>query len=190
MQVIVQWNKTDFIGDFMKITLSILAYDDMKDLYVFELENRAYFEKMVPSRGEDYYDFTMFKKKNSMLLDEQAQKLSYFYLLKDELGHIVGRINLTDIDKDQQLGHIGYRVGEKHIGQGIANKALQLLLANVSHHGIHQIAAKTTTNNIASQKILEKNGFTYTGTSSEEFTMHGQNVQFVYYRWGDSEAIF
>ncbi|MFJ7406450.1 MULTISPECIES: GNAT family N-acetyltransferase [unclassified Lysinibacillus] len=174
----------------MKITLNELAYHDMENLYAFELENRAYFEKMVPSRGEDYYAFTIFKKKNILLLDEQAQKLSYFYLIKNELGHIVGRINLTDIDKDQQLGHIGYRVGEKHIGQGIANIALQLLLANVSNQGISQITAKTTTNNIASQKVLEKNGFTYTGTSNEEFTMHGQNVKFVYYRWSVSEAIF
>lgn len=169
----------------MKITLHELANHDMENLYAFELENRAYFEKMVPSRGEDYYDFPIFKKKNSMLLDEQAQKLSYFYLIKNELDHIVGRLNLTDIDKKLQLGHVGYRVGEKHIGQGIANKALQLLLARVSNLGIRQIAAKTTTNNIASQKVLEKNGFTYTGTSSEGFTMHGQNVKFVYYRWSD-----
>jgi len=169
----------------MKITLNELAYHEMENLYAFELENRAYFEKMVPSRGEDYYDFTIFKKKNIMLLDEQAQKLSFFYLIKNELGHIVGRINLTDIDINQQLGHIGYRVGEKHIGQGIANNALQLLLANVGNQDIRQIAAKTTTNNLASQKVLEKNGFTYTGTSSEEFTMHGQNVKFVYYRWSD-----
>ena len=169
----------------MKITLNELAYHEMENLYAFELENRAYFEKMVPSRGEDYYDFTIFKEKNIMLLDEQAQKLSFFYLIKNELGQIVGRLNLTDIDKEQQLGHIGYRVGEKHIGQGIANMALQLLLANVGNQDIRQIAAKTTTNNIASQKILEKNGFTYTGTSSVEFIMHGQNVKFVYYRWND-----
>ncbi|MFJ7661644.1 GNAT family N-acetyltransferase [Lysinibacillus sp. NPDC097162] len=169
----------------MKITLNELAYHDMENLYAFELENRAYFEKIVPSRGEDYYDFTIFKKKNIMLLDEQAQKQSYFYLIKNELGHIIRRINLTDIDKNQQLGHIGYRVGENHIGKGIANIALKLLIANVNTQGIRQIAAKTTTNNIASQRVLEKNGFTYTGTSSEEFTMHGQNVKFVYYRWGD-----
>ena len=88
----------------MNITLSQLTYFDMESLYTFELTNRAYFEKMVPSRGDDYYDFNNFKKQNLMLINEQEQERSYFYLIKNELGQIVGRINLTDIDKKQQLG--------------------------------------------------------------------------------------
>lgn len=174
----------------MNITLEKLEYVDIENLYEFELKNRTYFEKMVPSRGNDYYHFKNFKMINEMLLEEQAQKLSYFYLIKNENGQIVGRINLVDIDKNQQLGHIGYRVGEEHIGKGIANKALKLLLTMVSNQEIKQIAAKTTTNNIASQKVLEKNGFKYISTSDEEFEMNGQNLKFVYYSWIDSEAIF
>lgn len=176
-------------GDSMNITLSQLTYVDMESLYTFELTNRAYFEKMVPSRGDDYYEFNNFQKQNLMLIHEQEQERSYFYLIKNELGQIVGRINLTDIDKKQLLGHIGYRVGDEHSSKGIANKALKLLLTIASNKGIRQIAAKTTTNNIASQKVLEKNGFIYTGTSSEEFAMNGQKLKFVYYNWSDSEAI-
>ncbi|MEC1180508.1 GNAT family protein [Metasolibacillus meyeri] len=168
----------------MKITLGKLEYIDMKDLYEFELENRTYFEKTVPSRGDDYYHFETFKRKNEELLKEQMQELSYFYLIKNEGGQIVGRINLTDIDKNQHLGHLGYRVGEAYIGKGIANQALQLLLATIEDKGIQQIAAQTTTNNIASQKILEKNGFTYIRTSDEVFEMNGQSLKFVYYKWG------
>lgn len=44
----------------MNITLSQLTYVDMESLYTFELTNRAYFEKLVPSRGDDYYDFNNF----------------------------------------------------------------------------------------------------------------------------------
>jgi len=170
----------------MNITIKKLEYVDIEDLYEFELKNRAYFEKMVPSRGNEYYHFETFKVKNENLLEEQVQKLSYFYLIKNENGLIVGRINLVDIDKNQELGHIGYRVGGDHIGRGIANKALKLLLTEMSNLGIKQIEAKTTTNNIASQKILEKNGFKYIGTSDEEFEMNGQDLKFVYYRWVDS----
>lgn len=167
----------------MQITLKQLEHIDMEDLYEFERTNRAYFEKTVPSRGDDYYQFEAFKRKNELLLEEQAQRLSYFYLIKDEKGQIVGRINLTDIDLGQKLASVGYRVGEAYIGKGIANQALKLLLATVESAGIQQIAAQTTTNNIASQKILENNGFIYIGTSDEVFEMNGQILKFVYYKW-------
>jgi len=58
---------------------------------------------------------------------------------------------------------------------------LKLLIETVTGKDIKQIKAKTTTNNIASQRVLEKNGFERIETSSEEFEMNGQMLKFVYY---------
>ncbi|MGN8646762.1 GNAT family N-acetyltransferase [Gracilibacillus sp. HCP3S3_G5_1] len=167
----------------MKIILEQLQKVDAKKLYEFELENRDYFEKMVPSRVEEYYNLETFKIRHGALLDEQTKGRSYFYLIKNENGSILGRMNLVDIDTSLRLGYIGYRVGEAHTGKGVANKALKLLIGMVSKQGVKQILAKTTTNNIASQKILEKNGFKYLSTSDEEFIMNGNSLKFVYYKW-------
>ncbi|WP_042221633.1 GNAT family N-acetyltransferase [Oceanobacillus manasiensis] len=165
------------------IIIERLQGADFKTLFEFELENRAYFEEMVPNRGDDYYNFDIFKLKNKSLMDEQDQGLSYFYLIKDKEGLILGRMNVVDIDKSTGLGHIGYRVGKAHTGKGIANRALNLLLENTPLLGIRQILAKTTTNNIASQKVLEKSGFQYVASDDEQFKMNGQLLSFVYYRW-------
>lgn len=156
---------------------------DAKSLFEFELENRTFFEKMVPTRGEDYYDFQVFKNNHKNLLNEQAQEISYFYLIKDEHHSIVGRINLVDIDRSQNLGYLGYRIGQVYTGKGIASKALQLLLETVIEYNIKQVKAKTTTDNIASQRVLEKNGFQHIATDEEKFEMNGQKLQFVYYVW-------
>lgn len=86
-----------------------------------------------------------------------------------------------DIDESDKIGYLGYRVGKAHTGKGIANKALKILVETVTNEDVKQIKAKTTTNNIASQRILEKNGFERIGTSSEEFEMNGQRLSFVYY---------
>lgn len=110
----------------MNITIEKLQESDDEKLFAFELENRAYFEEMVPSRGDEYYIFENFTKKNKALLDEQSKGLSYFYLIKNEDGLILGRINLVNVDKNQGIGHIGYRVGESYIGKGIANKSVNL----------------------------------------------------------------
>lgn len=165
----------------MDILLRKLDTKDAEGLFQFELENRTFFETMVPTRGDDYYNFEFFKERHKALLDEQNQEGSYFYLIKDQMGSILGRMNLIDIDKTQNLGHVGYRVGERYIGKGIANNALKLLLEIVSKKGIEKIKAKTTDNNKASQRVLEKNGFKREGTGDEEFD--GQKLKFVYYTW-------
>ncbi|MEI3604816.1 GNAT family N-acetyltransferase [Pseudogracilibacillus sp. SE30717A] len=164
----------------MKIIIKKLQVEDFDNLFEFEYKNRDYFEEMVPSRGDDYYNFEVFKQKNKALLDEQAQGLSYFYLIKNKEG-IIGRINLVDIEKPRGVCQIGYRIGEAYIGRGVASRALKLLLEKTTKLGIRQISAKTTTNNIASQKVLEKNGFKYSETADE--VLNGNNLSFVYYIW-------
>lgn len=165
----------------MEIRLEKLQLSDAKKLYEFELENRGYFEKMVPSRGEEYYHFDNFTLRHEALLEEQANDQSYYYLIKNEHNFILGRINLVDIDKTRNLGHLGYRVGKAYTGKGVASEALHLLVKNINKLGIKQISAKTTTNNIGSQKVLEKNGFKHLLTRDEEFEMNGNIVKFVYY---------
>ena len=43
------------------ITIKLLEGSDAEELFQFELENRNFFESMVPSRGDHYYDFDNFK---------------------------------------------------------------------------------------------------------------------------------
>jgi ribosomal-protein-alanine N-acetyltransferase len=167
----------------MQIKLEKLKWADAEKLYEFELENRDYFETMVPSRGEDYYSMEAFKKRHESLIDEQIKGKSIFYLIKNENGLILGRMNLVDIDKSLNLGHVGYRVGEAYTGKGIANKALKLLLRTIIRKGIKEVLAQTTTNNIASQKVLKKNGFKYIKTNDNEFEMNRKRIKFIYYKW-------
>lgn len=165
----------------MNVYIDKLLETDAEDLFKFELENRSNFEKMVPSRGDDFYNPEIFKKRHEALLEEQVQGDSYFYLIKDKDSSILGRINLVDIDKSHKIGHLGYRVGKAHTGKGIATHALKLLKEIVNDIDIKQIKAKTTTNNVASQKVLENNGFVRIATDDEEFEMNGQKLNFVYY---------
>lgn len=165
----------------MNIFIEKLHVADEENLFNFELENRTFFEEMVPTRGDEFYNSENFKKIHKTLLEEQVNDDSYFYLIKDREGLILGRINLVDIEKSDKIGYLGYRVGQAYTGKGIANTALKLLIETVTGKDIKQIKAKTTTNNIASQRVLEKNGFERIETSSEEFEMNGQMLNFVCY---------
>ena len=165
----------------MEIKINLLHEQDAEELIKFERNNRIFFEKMVPSRGEDYYNFETFKIRHKELLKEQDDDISRFYLIRNNLGQIVGRLNLVDINQTECAAHVGFRVGEQHVGKGIANQALKLLL--IIELGVKKIHGKTTTNNIASQKVLENNGFKKVSISDDEIELNGQKLKFIHYIW-------
>ncbi|GEN88155.1 MULTISPECIES: GNAT family N-acetyltransferase [Oceanobacillus] len=162
------------------IHIASLQMEDEDKLYAFESNNRNYFEKFVPSRGDDYYQKDYFRDRLKELLKEQADKQSYFYLIKDTNGEILGRINLTDIDYSLKSGFLGYRVGEAYTGKGVAGQALELLKKEAKMLKLKEIKAQTTADNIASQKVLKKRGFEE--ISREETTYEGKHLTFVYYQ--------
>ncbi|MDJ0332866.1 GNAT family protein [Planococcus sp. S3-L1] len=163
----------------MEISLNLLQEVDAEALFKFESENRWFFEEMVPSRGDDYYTFETFLRRHQELLKEQKNGLSYFYLITNDAGEILGRINL--VDKKDNIADIGFRVGATHVGKGIGNQALNLLLK--TDLSVKQIRGKTTTVNHASQKVLERNGFKQVRVGDEEFEMNGEIMRFTHYLW-------
>ncbi|MGG4177752.1 GNAT family N-acetyltransferase [Virgibacillus pantothenticus] len=166
----------------MNIRLAKLKDTDAGALLAFEYENRDFFEKMVPTRGDEYYNLIDFLKRHEALLGEQSLGVSHFYLIKDDNDNILGRINMVDLDEQQQ-GVLGYRIGQSYTGKGIATRALQLLIKEAIELGIKQLYAKTTSHNLPSQKVLQKNGFHYEKTDAVPFVMNGEKVKFLYYKW-------
>ncbi|MGG0186627.1 GNAT family N-acetyltransferase [Bacillus rhizoplanae] len=170
----------------MEVYIEKLKEQDAEELFAFECSNRAFFEKMVSSRGEDYYTYETFQKIFYELLKEQFEGISYFHLIRNQAGAIVGRINLIDIEKDKELGYLGYRLGEKYVGRGIATKAVKLLLDEATNYHVTEIHAKTTNNNFASQKVLEKNHFLCISIDENTAELHGQKINFIHYIWRHS----
>ncbi|MFD1032619.1 GNAT family N-acetyltransferase [Metaplanococcus flavidus] len=165
----------------MEISIRLLQEKDAPDLFQFEIENREFFERMVPGRGDSFYTWHTFLKRHRELLAEQESGLGSFYLVKDPDGQIAGRINLVDIDAEAGTAEIGFRIGEAYGGKGIGNRALEMLLSTETD--MKQIHAKTTTVNKVSQKVLEKNGFIHMGISDEELKMNDEKMKFVHYVW-------
>ncbi|MYL63865.1 GNAT family N-acetyltransferase [Bacillus hwajinpoensis] len=168
----------------MEVSLHRLQESDSESLFHFEIANRVYFNKMVPDRGEDYYKFETFNAKLVQLINEQSLGLSTFYLIKDEIGTIIGRINLVDFNHSNESVELGYRISEDQSGKGIATLGVKQVLDDVYHQDkIKHISARTTKDNLASQKVLENNGFTYLSTDPDEVLLNGVKVNLIHYRW-------
>lgn len=103
---------------------------------MFEKENREYIQSIGLGRADTYYRYDSFSQIEKKLVFEQDKGLLYIYLVIDQDGTIVGRINLNELNKAE----LGYRIGERHQGKEHATSAVKLILEQASQrYQFHRI---------------------------------------------------
>jgi ribosomal-protein-alanine N-acetyltransferase len=141
--------------------LQRLRADHGQAVLSFELANRDYFALSISDRGDDFY--RQFTERHAALLAEQAAGISAFYLLVDE-GSVLGRFNLYDI-KDATAS-LGYRVAEHVADRRGGNRGCAGGVPPVAQHGLRALTAGTSSENVASQRVLIKAGFVLVGPAN------------------------
>ncbi|MGV9265287.1 GNAT family N-acetyltransferase [Kitasatospora sp. NPDC003701] len=144
----------------MTTRLERLRADHATALLAFERENREYFARSVPDRGDDY--FAAFADRHRALLAEQATGACHFHLLVDERGGLLGRVNLVDVAAG--AAELGYRIGERAAGRGAATAAVhEVCRLAAAEYGLAALTAVTTLDNAASRAVLRRTGFAAVG---------------------------
>ncbi|MGW5638577.1 GNAT family N-acetyltransferase [Streptomyces sp. NPDC003832] len=144
------------------VRLERLRQEHAEALLVFERENRAYFARTIPDRGDDFFRPAVFAARLRALLTEQELGVCHFHVLLDDEGRLVGRMNLMDAQDGG--AELGYRVARSAAGRGVATAAVgQMCRLSARTYGLRVLTAVTTQDNLASRTVLERNGFTRTG---------------------------
>ncbi|MGN9756684.1 GNAT family N-acetyltransferase [Streptomyces sp. SD31] len=151
------------------LTLERLRADHADALLAFERENREYFARSIPDRGDAYFDPAGFAARHEALLAEQDAGICHFHVVLDADGHLVGRVNLIDVEDGS--AELGYRVGEFAAGKGVATSAVaQVCRVAGTAYGLTSLVAVTHLDNLASRTVLERNSFTVV----EDVTVDGR----------------
>ena len=159
------------------ISLELMSEENSIDVYSFEKENREYFEQNLPPRPGNYFDPEGFKEITRELLMEQDNHDAYMHLIRDSQGIMVGRINLNVLESDRKTAELGYRIGENFTNLGYASKAVKLVLDKAFHtYGLDRIIAGTAMDNLASKRVLLKNGFTFSRAIENDFQINNEWV--------------
>lgn len=159
------------------ISLELMSEENSIDVYSFEKENREYFERSLPPRPANYFDLEGFKEITRELLREQENHDVYMHLIRDSQGTMIGRINLSVLDSDRKTAELGYRIGENVTNLGYASEAVKLVLDNAfATYDFNRIIAGTARDNIASQRVLLKNGFTFSKIIENDLQIHNEWV--------------
>lgn len=133
-----------------------LTTEHVAALLDFELTNKAWFESVIAPRNDDFYSLQGVNKHIAETL-EQVSKNTFFSGVMTDNGVIIARANLKDISTD--LAYVGYRVGKDALSKGIATKCLVELINKAKKMGVRTLKAQVLTNNPASARVLEKQGF-------------------------------
>jgi ribosomal-protein-alanine N-acetyltransferase len=146
--------------------LERLRADHAAALLAFERDNRNYFAASVPDRGDEY--FAGFDDRHRTLLAWQDEGTDHFHVLVEPDGSIVGRVNLADVTDGS--AELGYRIAERAAGRGLATAAVRRVVELARAYGLTSLRARTTHDNAASRRVLERTGFVATG----EITLNGR----------------
>jgi ribosomal-protein-alanine N-acetyltransferase len=140
--------------------LEPLRPDHASEVLAFELANPAYFAGSISDRGDGFFE--EFATRYGELLARMEAHRDAYYALVDDDGSILGRFNLYGIDDGS--AEVGYRMAERAAGRGLATTGVQqLCLVAASEHGVRTLRARTTNENVASQRVLVKAGFARNG---------------------------
>lgn len=126
-----------------------------------------------PYTEEDAVDFIERNRKSGTL----PFAVDFLILYQNSAAGVVG---LGDINYTDRKAHIGYWVGSKFRGLGIATEATSLVCSYAfTTLKLHRLETKVLEGNVSSMQVLINNGFEVEGTEREAFFADNQFKSFI-----------
>jgi ribosomal-protein-alanine N-acetyltransferase len=99
-----------------------------------------------------------------------------FLIFERQAGRLVGGMTVSNIRRRAaQYGNLGYWMGESFAGQGLMTEAVRVMLPFYFETlGLHRLHAACLPDNIASRRVLEKNGFREEGYALNYLQIDGK----------------
>lgn len=155
-------------------TTRLIAIEDAPLLAELLQRNREFLAPWEPIRPDDYFTAPGQCRAIEEALEHYERKLEVPHVIL-ERRRIIGRVTLTNIVRGPfQSCNLGYWVGAAHNGRGFATAAVRAIKqVAFLELGLHRIEAGTLLHNVASQRVLERNGFVRFGIAPDYLHIAG-----------------
>ena len=162
----------------------LITLDDAPALAELVRANRAFLAPWEPQRDEVYFTEAGQRADISSALERHDHGNALPCVIVDHDGAVVGRMTLNGIVRGAfQSCSVGYWVSKAAGGRGVATAALRDIIAVAfGELGLHRIQAETLLHNVASQRVLERNGFVRIGMAPTYLKIAGQWQDFILYQ--------
>jgi ribosomal-protein-alanine N-acetyltransferase len=158
----------------LSITTRLVTLDDVPAVAGLLAASRGSIAPWDPIRPDDYYTEAGQREVIGVALEAYERDAAHPCVILDD-GRIVGRINLNNVVRGAfQSGSLGYWVAAGETGRGVATAAVaHLARVAFDELGLHRIEAGTLVHNVASQRVLERNGFVRFGLAPQYLKIAG-----------------
>ncbi|MDA4892948.1 MULTISPECIES: GNAT family N-acetyltransferase [Microbacterium] len=162
------------LGDGLRLRL--IRPGDGVELAKAYSRNRAHLEPWDPVRAPAFFTAEHQEAQVGLTLREAAEGRSARFVLLDDGGRVLGRVNLNNIVRGAfHSADLGYWIDSSLAGRGIMRRAVSHVRAHAQEHlGLHRIQAATLVHNVGSQRVLEVNGFRRIGLAPRYLRIAGQ----------------
>ncbi len=167
----------------------------MTFLNMRELETpRLILRKISKKDAEDMYEYAKNPNVSKYLTWSSHESLQYTssyikflrkkyrtgelfdWAIEDKCSHkFIGTCGFSSYDPDNKRVEVGYVLNPLFHGKGFASEAVLCIVDYAfSELGIHRAEARVMDGNKASQRVLEKCGFSFEGTGKDEVFVKGE----------------
>jgi [ribosomal protein S5]-alanine N-acetyltransferase len=138
------------------------------------VENANNYHIAINMRDLFPYPYTLEDGEKWIETTSDEEKNCFMAITLDDMA--VGGIGLNlGEDIERISAEVGYWLGEKYWGRGITSSALKGILEyGFNDLGLERMYAKPLEHNIASRKVLEKNGFKMEGIMEKSVIKEGK----------------
>lgn len=104
------------------------------------------------------------RKVTDIFLKNWDEQNSFEYVFMDKQnGKMVGAGGIHTVSYMNRMAEYGYYLDKDAVGNGYASEFVHLLEKELFSRNIHRLVIKCDTDNKASAKVAERNGFSYEG---------------------------
>ena len=159
-----------------QVELRSIRIEDATELAELYAAQRAFLAPFDPIRADSFYTVEGQRADIGQALAHSAAGLRYRYVIVGD-GRMVGSLGISNVIRVPHFSsaNLGYFVAQEANGMGVATRAVRLALEQAfGPIGLHRLEAGTLVDNIASQRVLEKNGFERIGIARDYLRIAGR----------------
>lgn len=161
-----------------RLILRLMQVEEADALLDFEVRNRDVIEPVSGTRLPEFY--TLSSRRRAIEFAQSAyanQEMIRFGIYLKDYGSLIGIISLNDILWSPVLlcANLGYSIDRAFQNHGYASEAVKAMVDYAFRKlHLHRIEAGARPSNLASQRVLEKNGFVKEGLARKNVQIQGK----------------
>lgn len=149
---------------------------DAQAIAEFFYRNREHLAPWDPAPPKGFWTEAFWKPRIAQaLLEYQRAQSIRLHVFLQESGQLIGMVNFSNLRRGvSQCAGVGYRIDEKHQGQGLMTEALQCGIEHLfGELNFHRLEANYIPSNGPSARVLEKLGFIEEGRAKSYLWIAG-----------------